>query len=301
MASDGSWQVVTVVWWWRVAHGSGDCTLLAITSLSSAASPRWPKSINVWLNKKEWGNGFHLPQQYLLWSFPHFSFTFWLFYFLNFLPFYFRIFLLFSCLTFLLASTLSLSVTHTQFLRVPYARMLFHCHLFIPYHTCSFSPPLAFTPVSSSISHPASHHPLRSVIVCKRFEREGIPSECKRTCRRFRLPMKLILVKMNSSIMFPFFKLSISTHTFCKTSSLSVDVDLTWLFPPLCFRGGRAGEAEEANRLAQKVRVLCWVMTQPASHDKKAVHVKATWGRRCNKLIFISSKNSKLYVVFYFV
>lgn len=124
MASDGSWQVVTVVWWWRVAHGNGDCTLPAITCLSSAASPRWPKSINVWLNKKEWGNGFHLPQQYLLWSFPHFSFTFWLFYFLNFLPFYFRIFLLFSCLTFLLASTLSMSVTHTQFLRVPYARML---------------------------------------------------------------------------------------------------------------------------------------------------------------------------------
>ncbi|XP_070000802.1 glycoprotein-N-acetylgalactosamine 3-beta-galactosyltransferase 1 isoform X2 [Penaeus vannamei] len=53
------------------------------------------------------------------------------------------------------------------------------------------------------------------------------------------------------------------------------------------------GEAEEANRLAQKVRVLCWVMTQPASHDKKAVHVKATWGRRCNKLIFISSKNNE--------
>lgn len=46
-----------------------------------------------------------------------------------------------------------MSVTHTQFLRVPYARMLFHCHLFIPYHTCSFSPPLAFTPVSSS-THP---------------------------------------------------------------------------------------------------------------------------------------------------
>ncbi|XP_042874634.1 glycoprotein-N-acetylgalactosamine 3-beta-galactosyltransferase 1-like isoform X1 [Penaeus japonicus] len=53
------------------------------------------------------------------------------------------------------------------------------------------------------------------------------------------------------------------------------------------------GEAEEANRLAQKVRVLCWVMTMPASHDKKAVHVKATWGKRCNKLIFISSKNNE--------
>lgn len=45
-----------------------------------------------------------------------------------------------------------------------------------------------------------------------------------------------------------------------------------------------------AQELAKKHRVLCWVMTGPKNLDTKAVHVRNTWGRRCNKLLFMSSE-----------
>lgn len=51
------------------------------------------------------------------------------------------------------------------------------------------------------------------------------------------------------------------------------------------------GEGVEAARLYEQVRVVCWVMTSPETHQKKGIHVKATWGKRCNKLIFMSSQN----------
>ncbi|XP_047475295.1 glycoprotein-N-acetylgalactosamine 3-beta-galactosyltransferase 1-like isoform X2 [Penaeus chinensis] len=54
-----------------------------------------------------------------------------------------------------------------------------------------------------------------------------------------------------------------------------------------------AGESVEAEQLKGKVRVLCWVMTNPKNHEKKARHIKATWARRCNKLLFISSEEDK--------
>ena len=52
--------------------------------------------------------------------------------------------------------------------------------------------------------------------------------------------------------------------------------------------------AEEAvAEMSRKVRVLCAVMTHPGNHEKKARHVRDTWGKRCDVLLFMSSVEGK--------
>ncbi|KAG5667439.1 hypothetical protein PVAND_015419 [Polypedilum vanderplanki] len=48
-----------------------------------------------------------------------------------------------------------------------------------------------------------------------------------------------------------------------------------------------------AKQLYNEVRVLCWIMTNPENHEKKAIHVKNTWGKHCNKILFMSSSYDK--------
>lgn len=48
-------------------------------------------------------------------------------------------------------------------------------------------------------------------------------------------------------------------------------------------------DSRVADALYQKVRVLCWVMTGPNNLEKRARHVRATWSRHCNLVVFVSS------------
>ncbi|KAK3578733.1 hypothetical protein CHS0354_010115 [Potamilus streckersoni] len=52
-----------------------------------------------------------------------------------------------------------------------------------------------------------------------------------------------------------------------------------------------------ARNLRNKVKILIWVMTSPDNLDKKAVHVKKTWGKRVDKLLFFSSENNSSFPV----
>lgn len=50
-------------------------------------------------------------------------------------------------------------------------------------------------------------------------------------------------------------------------------------------------ESKLADELYDKVKVLCWVMICPKYHKTRGIHIKNTWGRKCNKLLFMSSEH----------
>ena len=46
-----------------------------------------------------------------------------------------------------------------------------------------------------------------------------------------------------------------------------------------------------ADKLFNEIKILCIVLTFPENHKTKAIHVKNTWGNKCNKLIFLSTED----------
>lgn len=49
--------------------------------------------------------------------------------------------------------------------------------------------------------------------------------------------------------------------------------------------------------LENEIKILCMIMTLPKNHEERAIHVRNTWGRRCNKLLFISSQTDENFDV----
>ncbi|ELU08513.1 hypothetical protein CAPTEDRAFT_95277 [Capitella teleta] len=54
-----------------------------------------------------------------------------------------------------------------------------------------------------------------------------------------------------------------------------------------------ADNTEVANAIRQRVRVICWVTTSGDS-VQRAIHVNATWGNRCDKILYFTDKEDKL-------
>ncbi|CAH1795305.1 unnamed protein product [Owenia fusiformis] len=52
---------------------------------------------------------------------------------------------------------------------------------------------------------------------------------------------------------------------------------------------------EEAQRLKTQVRVLCMIITNAANLPRKAMAVKDTWAKRCNKYVFITDEEDKKF------
>lgn len=42
--------------------------------------------------------------------------------------------------------------------------------------------------------------------------------------------------------------------------------------------------------LFNEVKIVCLVVTNPANHKNKSIHIKNTWGKKCNKLFFVTTQ-----------
>ncbi|KAJ6644266.1 Glycoprotein-N-acetylgalactosamine 3-beta-galactosyltransferase 1 [Pseudolycoriella hygida] len=85
------------------------------------------------------------------------------------------------------------------------------------------------------------------------------------------------------------------THVALITFGIFIGFSFNFLFETQTFRTVVKVEVPKdgncvAEKLFMEVTVLCWVLTYPTNHRQKASHIQRTWGKRCNKLLFMSTE-----------
>lgn len=83
--------------------------------------------------------------------------------------------------------------------------------------------------------------------------------------------------------------ISLSTIFFYPNKISKILNSKKFKFKETKFLGNDLYDQSLANDMHKNVRVLCWILTMPENHKTKAIHVKNTWGKRCNKLLFMST------------
>ncbi|XP_046551541.1 glycoprotein-N-acetylgalactosamine 3-beta-galactosyltransferase 1-B-like [Haliotis rubra] len=68
-----------------------------------------------------------------------------------------------------------------------------------------------------------------------------------------------------------------------------------WKIQRSFVHGARDNEDYEDNVNASRVRISCWVMTSPQNLEKRSRYIQMTWGKRCDKLVFISSETNTTF------